>query len=70
MQAEIERCHDEIAEIEAQLRAGHHDVPGLLMALGDWHAELRLLKGETIVPPNSICACARNVTVSAGRKHD
>ena len=50
MQPEIERCHHEIAEIEAQLRAGHHDVPGLLMALGDWHAELRLLKGESIEP--------------------
>ena len=53
MQPEIDRCHDEIAEIEAQLRSGHRDLPGLLMALSDWHAELRLLQGETIVPPNS-----------------
>ena len=51
MQPEIDRCRHEIAEIEAQLHAGHHDVPGLLMALGDWHAELRLLKGEPLVLP-------------------
>ena len=48
MQPEIDRCRYEIAEIEAQLRSGHHDVPGLLMALGDWHAELRLLQGEPL----------------------
>jgi hypothetical protein len=68
MQTEIDRCHDEIAEIEAQLRAGHRDLHGLLLALADWHAELRLLQGEPLVDPNSIRACARRVTVSAGRK--
>jgi hypothetical protein len=44
MQLEIERCHDEIAVIEAQLRAGHPDLQGLCAALRDWHAELHLLE--------------------------
>jgi hypothetical protein len=43
MQREIERCRNENAAIEAQLRAGHPDVQGLCEALQDWHAELRLL---------------------------
>jgi hypothetical protein len=47
MRCEIERCHDEIAVIEAQLRSGHPDVLGLCAALRDWHAELRLLERET-----------------------
>ena len=51
MQLEIDRCRHEIAEIEAQLRAGHRDLHGLLLALADWHAELRLLKGEPPVLP-------------------
>ena len=46
MQPETERCRREIACIEAQLRAGHPDLQGLLRALMDWHAELRLLQQE------------------------
>jgi hypothetical protein len=43
----MERCRREIAEIESQIRAGRPDLPGLLLALSDWYAELRLLeKGE------------------------
>lgn len=68
MQPEIDRCNHEIAEIEAQLRSGHRELHGLLLALADWHAELRLLQGEPPVPLNSGPACARSVTVSAGRK--
>ena len=40
----IERCHREIAEIEALILAGHPDVQGLCQALSDWSAELRLLE--------------------------
>jgi hypothetical protein len=40
----IERCRREIAEIEAQIRAGNPDLQGLCRALADWSAELRLLQ--------------------------
>ena len=42
----MERCRREIAEMETQLRAGHSDLTGLLLALSDWNAELRLLEKE------------------------
>jgi len=38
------RCRQEIAAIEAQIRAGHPDLQGLCLALADWGAELRLLQ--------------------------
>ena len=44
MQLEVERCRNEIAAMEAQLRIGHPDLQGLCIALRDWHAELRLLQ--------------------------
>jgi hypothetical protein len=40
----VDRCHAEIASVEALLRAGHPDVEGLCMALADWSAELRILE--------------------------
>jgi hypothetical protein len=43
----MERCRAEIAETEAQIRAGHPDLQGLCLALADWSAELRLLQQET-----------------------
>jgi hypothetical protein len=43
---DIERCRREIAAIEAELLAGNPDVEGLLLALADWHAELRILQDE------------------------
>ena len=43
----IERCRREIAEIEAELLAGNPDVAGLVLALSDWNAEMRILKSET-----------------------
>jgi hypothetical protein len=46
MPSEIERCQSEIARIEVQLRSGHRDLQGLLLALTDWHTELRLLEHE------------------------
>ena len=46
MQREVERCRREIASIEAQLRSGHRDLLGLILALVDWHRELRLLQRE------------------------
>jgi hypothetical protein len=48
MGPEVERCQSEIASIEAQLRSGHRDLQGLLLALSDWHAELRLLQREAL----------------------
>jgi len=36
----------EIAEIEAQIRAGHPDLQGLLRGLADWSRELRFLQNE------------------------
>jgi hypothetical protein len=44
MPPELERCRQEIAGIEDQLRAGHPDVQGLCLALMDWHEEMRLLQ--------------------------
>lgn len=43
---EIERCHREIAAIEAELLAGNPDIQGLCLALSDWSAELRILQNE------------------------
>ena len=45
-QRELERCRQEIAEIEAQILAGHPDVTGLCLALHDWAQELRILQRE------------------------
>ena len=42
----MERCHREIAAIEAELLAGNPDIGGLLLAYADWHAELRILQDE------------------------
>jgi hypothetical protein len=44
LEAAIEQCRREIAEIEMLLLAGHRDVQGLCMALSDWSAELRLIE--------------------------
>jgi len=42
----MERCRREIAAIEAEILAGNPDLPGLCLALSDWHAELRILEEE------------------------
>ena len=42
----MERCLREIAAIEAELLAGNPDVQGLVLALSDWSAELRILQDE------------------------
>jgi hypothetical protein len=42
----MERCRREIAAIEAELLAGNPDVHGLVLALSDWWAELRILEQE------------------------
>ena len=42
----IERCRREIAAIEAEIRAGNPDLPGLCLALSDWSGELRLIEEE------------------------
>src|SRR6266851_4112951 len=43
---ELERCDEEIREIEMLLRGGHPDVEGLLLALADWRTERRLNDSE------------------------
>jgi hypothetical protein len=63
MRCEIDRCRREIAGIEAQLHAGQRDVPGLLLALTDWHAELRLLKGDTLKSRKEVPSKARNIAI-------
>jgi hypothetical protein len=35
-----------LAEVEEKLRGGHPDIEGLCLALMDWSAEMRLIKGE------------------------
>jgi hypothetical protein len=40
---ELERCDNEIRQIERLLRSGHPDIDGLLLALRDWRTERRLL---------------------------
>ena len=40
---ELERCDEEIRQIEELLRSGHQDLDGLLLALVDWRTERRLL---------------------------
>jgi hypothetical protein len=40
----MERCHREIAVIEAELLAGNPDIAGLCLALSDWSAELKLIE--------------------------
>ena len=42
----MERCRREIAAIEAEIRAGNPDLPGLCLALSDWSAELHILQAE------------------------
>jgi hypothetical protein len=44
------RCRQEIAAIEAEIRAGNPDLQGLCLALADWSAELRLLAGRGLAP--------------------
>jgi len=49
----MERCRQEIAMIEEQLRAGHPEVEGLLLALIDWSEELRILEAQRKKPPGA-----------------
>ena len=42
----VARCREEIAAIEAQIRAGYPDLQGLCRALADWSGELRLIHDE------------------------
>ncbi len=42
----IQRCREEIADIELSLRDGDPDLEGLCLALADWSQELRLIQQE------------------------
>jgi hypothetical protein len=61
---EIERCHREIAAIEAELLAGNPDVAGLLLAYADWHAEFRILQGEEGQPGSDRTGDAEDLSKS------
>jgi hypothetical protein len=63
MRPEIERCRGEIAGIEAQLRTGDCDLQGLLLALSDWHAELRLLEREALNSRKEVPSRTRNIAI-------
>jgi len=43
---ELERCDEEIHQVEQLLRRGHQDVEGLVLALTDWRMERRLVITE------------------------
>jgi hypothetical protein len=45
---DLERCRAEIEHAKQQLRDGHPDVRGLLMALRDWAEEARLIEEERL----------------------
>jgi hypothetical protein len=45
-QHDVDRCRREMVLAEEQLRAGHPDVEGLVLALADWAQELRILEGQ------------------------
>jgi hypothetical protein len=64
----MERCRREIAAIEAELRAGNPDVQGLVLALSDWSAELRILEGEQRreKPPGSPAAGGKQTLLRQG----
>jgi hypothetical protein len=40
---EVERCDDEIRQIEVLLRSSHPDVEGLVLAFSGWRKERRRL---------------------------
>ena len=63
MQLEIDRCRKEIAGIEAQLRSGHRDLQGLLLALSDWHTELRLLRRDRLKRRKGVPSKTRNIAI-------
>ena len=63
----MERCRREIAEIESLVLAGHIDLEGLVLALSDWSAELRLLKKETEHAPASGEDARPDCTMICGR---
>jgi hypothetical protein len=44
--AALARCDRELAEIDAQLRAGAGDVEGLLLGMADWYHEKQLILQE------------------------
>ena len=43
---ELERCDEEIRQVELLLRSGHPDTDGLLLALVDWRTERQLVRAE------------------------
>lgn len=65
----MERCRQEIAAIQAELRAGNPDVGGLLLALADWHAELRLREMIPADGPNC-CPRTKNPNEGASLEHE
>ena len=46
MDRDIGRCRKQVAAVEAELLAGNPKIEGLVLALSDWSAELRILQNE------------------------
>ncbi len=65
---QIERCKREIAAIEAEILAGNPDLPGLCLALSDWHAEWRILEQEARSPKEVLRHEDSDQTRKAGRR--
>jgi hypothetical protein len=62
-ETEVDRCRREIAAIERLIWAGHPDLEGLLLALADWSAELKLFSAES-----KFCAEAYTLSVLGGNR--
>jgi hypothetical protein len=63
----IERCNQEIATIEAQIRAGHPDLLGLCLGLADWSGELKLLLAAQTKEAAAVETSAANEDTIGGR---
>ena len=57
---ELERCNNEIRQIEELLRSGHPDIDGLLLALHDWRTERRLLMAANDSSVEALNGATRN----------
>jgi hypothetical protein len=56
----IQRCREEIADIERLLRTGHPGLQGLCLALADWSLESRLIQREMAIKARKpAAACGR-----------
>jgi hypothetical protein len=57
---ELERCDNEIRQVEQLLRSGHPDIDGLLLALLDWRTERRLIMATNESGVEALNGATRN----------